>query len=89
MAQPARLRPCLLLQLFIAEALLLALLGGQHIDLVHDEACVSGEGQEGGKVKGVLVIVQLPVQLGALPGMGEEGVQLLQAHQGAAGMDQV
>jgi len=86
MAQPARLRPGPLLQLLVAEALLLALLGGDHIGLLHGETGAVGQGQEGGEVEGVLVIVQLSVQLGPFAHVGKEGVQLLQAHGGAAGM---
>ena len=77
MAQP----PCLLsrsaLQLLIAEGLLRPLLRGDHVVFIDVEAGAAGQGQEIGQF---LRFMQLAIERRIAVGMGEEGIELVQAH---------
>lgn len=76
MAQPAGLGSSPLLQLGVAEAGLLTLLGIDHILLLKRKTGAVGQGQEGGQIHG---LGKLAAQLRLLAGMGEKGIELLEA----------
>lgn len=77
MAQAAGLGAGPLLQLGVAEAGLLTLLGVDHILLLEHKAGATGQGQEGGQIKG---LGELAAQFRLLAGMDEKGIELLEAH---------
>jgi len=85
MAQPARLLAGPALELGITEGLLGPDLGGDHIRLLHCKTGLAGQGQKGLQIERVGVVVELARQLGIPIGMGQEGIELLQAHHGSAG----
>ena len=68
------------LQLLIAEVSLGPLLGGDHIGLIHDETGAAGQGQKGRQVRGIGRVVEAAIEGGIGAGVGQEGIQLVEAH---------
>lgn len=84
MTQPPRLLPGTALQLLVTEVLLGALLSGEHIALRQRKAVITGEGEEGLQIERLGGVVKPGLQIRMPAGMGEEGVELLEAHRRAA-----
>ena len=84
MAQPPRLFSGPALQLLVAEGLLRPLLRGDHIVFVHGEAGAAGQSQ---KIGQLLRFMQLAIQPWIAVGMGQEGIELVQAHGGDRAAD--
>ena len=80
MAQAPRFGAGAGLQLLVAEAGLGPLLGGDHIRLIHSETGAPGQGQEGCQVRGVGGVVEAAIEGSIGPGVGQKGIQLVEAH---------
>lgn len=80
MAQPPGFFAGAALQFRIAEVGFGPLLGGDHIVFIHRETGGGGEGQEGLQIQGIGGIVQAPLQIRILAGMGQKSIELVQAH---------
>jgi hypothetical protein len=81
MPQPAFLLASLPLQFRVAEHVLLSLLGSEDIRLLNLEAGLPGEVQEGGELERILMVMEPAVQFRVLPGMGQKGIEALEAHR--------
>lgn len=84
MAQPPCLLPGSTLQLLVAEVRLGALLSGKHIALLQRKAVITGKGEKGLQIQGVGGIVKPGLQIRMPAGVGEECVELGEAHRRAA-----
>jgi hypothetical protein len=77
---PPRFPSSLPLKLRIAELFILTHLGGDDVGFDQLETSAAGESQKIGQIEWIRLILQLPLQFGPLPGIGQKGIQLLQAH---------
>ena len=80
MAQAPRLGPRPGLQLLVAEAGLGPLLGSDHVGLVDGVAGAAGQGQEGRQIRGIGRVVEAAIEGGIGLRVGQEGIQLVEAH---------
>lgn len=85
MAQPARLLTGPALQLLIAEVGFGSHLGSEHIALLHLKTLLPGQGEKTLQIQGVSRIAQSAGQGGLEANLGQEGIELIEAHgEGAA-----
>ena len=82
MTQPPGFLAGAALQFRIAEIGFGPLLGRDHVVFIHRETGGGGEGQERLQVQGIGGIAQAPFQIRILAGMGQESIELVQAHGG-------
>lgn len=84
MAQPPRLVAGPALQFRIAEGLLGPELGSEDIRLLHRVTSLAGQGQKGLQIQGFSMVAEPTRQFGVPLGVGQEGIELVQAHHGSA-----
>lgn len=80
MTQPARLLSGPALQLLIAEVGFGSHLGREHIGLLHLKALFPGQSEKTLQIQGVGRIAQPAGQGGLEANLGQEGIQLIEAH---------
>ncbi len=80
MAQPSCLNPGTLLEFSLTESLFLPLLGGQDVVGAEGESFATRHFEEGGQIKGLLMIVQTSVEFRDPSRVGQESIEVSEAH---------
>lgn len=81
MAEPPRLVASPALQFRITEGFLGPELGSEDIRLLHRVTSLPGQGQKGLQIERVGVVVEPARQLVIPLGVGQEGIELVEAHR--------